>query len=201
MRILIIIFMLMSFTFNYQISRMNKCDATQSFYSNTEPEKFNKSNNLTRKSAELSPKINKPIYLEINLLDTKCAPITDAKIYLWQASPIGLYNFKPLRSKFEHNDLFNNDSTGFVGSATTISDNLGKARAISLFPGSVEGEHPHINIRVVDMYDQIFETKVYLSRQMRREFFLDKNYPVAKLANGKFKVNIVIDTDINHKEY
>jgi protocatechuate 3,4-dioxygenase beta subunit len=105
------------------------------------PARISKSNNLRRKTASALVAGGDIMYIKGQLRDVNCVPVANAIIELWHNNAFGLnQNNLPKYTK--------NYDKNFVGSGTTITDNLGNFEFISIFPSGKEPNAPQLNLRV-----------------------------------------------------
>jgi len=130
-----------------------QCSPTSEIFSqDPEPARFYHTNNLRRIVGSALTAPGTPILIRGRLLDSKCIPIANATIELWQADKNG---------HFVHTDKLLH-SGEFVGAGTASTDNMGRFQFLSVMPGSVKEKMPHVNIRVrLSELDEL-ETVAYL---------------------------------------
>ena len=143
---------------------LNHCVPNKAYLNDYEPEIFSTTNNLLRKTGHKSFFCGQKIYLKLEIVDKKCVPISDAKIYLWQAGCDGKYPYTPLRNKVKKELINLKAGSSFVGSGIATSNNLGLANFVTIYPTSVEKENPYINIRIEHKDFGIFQTKLYVKK-------------------------------------
>ena len=99
------------------------------------PQKFNKGNNLTRRSKDIFSARGQEIILEGYILDQDCVPITNASLQAWQTNNLGInqegIQAKNLRNEPERLERFD---THFANNGSNSSDNTGFYRFILLKP-------------------------------------------------------------------
>jgi protocatechuate 3,4-dioxygenase beta subunit len=128
---------------------LNQCIPTKNILDNYEPLNFNLTNNLISSSKvkdkeDIIPKI----FIFGKLLDKKCIPIANATIYAWQVGPDGKYPYEPLRKSVINKNLFTKKKTDFIGSASTVTDNMGNFVLIATYPKKSKNQTSNgINIR------------------------------------------------------
>ncbi|MEK6734747.1 MAG: hypothetical protein AABY27_06575, partial [Pseudomonadota bacterium] len=90
------------------------------------PGKFNTTNNLARPANDgFYEAEGERIYIYGRILDTHCVPVSDAKIYIWQANKEGYIQYKIKNSNDRHHNQKWIDPN-FEGTGITNSDNLGR---------------------------------------------------------------------------
>ncbi len=153
---------------------LNYCKITKQTVNEYEPKQFNKSNNLLNLNGIPPLYCGENIILYGRILDHNCAPISDARIELWQANCDGKYIYQPLKSKFAINyDLFDFDNkTTFTGNGTAITNNMGYFTFSSIYPKSVLDQMPQVNLKIT--YKDI-ETSYY-SVELAKARVKDKDY-------------------------
>lgn len=113
-----------------------KCDITHNnAHRLPRPYKFQKSNNLLKRSTDMFFAEGKAMIIEGYILDRNCVPITNAIIKMWQLNNLGL-NQNNLHARNLVKDLNKLDrhDSHFIGNGVTTSDNTGYYRFISLYP-------------------------------------------------------------------
>jgi protocatechuate 3,4-dioxygenase beta subunit len=121
---------------NYQ-EIIFQCKITQSDKNHiiAKPKKFNRSNNLTRRSNDVFFSKGEPIIIEGYILDKNCVPITNASIQLWQSNAYGLDQKKINPKEFYKNpEKLANYDPQFANNGSTTSDNKGFYRFIVIEP-------------------------------------------------------------------
>lgn len=164
----LLLFFLITFVTSAAFSKesLTQCTPAKSYIDNNEPEKFNKSNNLLRKSGKDPLYCGQKIMLDLQLVDKNCVPISDAKIYIWQVGCDKKYPYKPLRF-YANKKMFQKNASGstFLGSGITTTNNTGNAKFITIFPPAIEHIGPYVNIRVEHALFGQFQTKLFLKKQ------------------------------------
>lgn len=116
---------------------IDNCPTTPEVWQLVSAPEIEKSNNLRRKTGSTEFAKGDFIIIEGRLTDSNCVPISDAYIQIWHANSFGIY---------EHEKgNFNKKDKNFKGSGATITDNLGYYRFLTIFPGSINGDAPHVN--------------------------------------------------------
>ena len=141
------------------------------------PLRFNSTNNLARpKDSAFYQAEGEKITIYGRVLDSNCTPVSDAKIFIWQANKKGDYQYelKSPSSKHHHHWIDPN----FSGTGITNSDNLGRFNFTTIKPGSHHKITPHIHIMVVHPKLKKLTSKIF--------------FPTTKK---------IIDTNINDKVY
>lgn len=146
------------------LSKLNKCPLTKSALNNYEPEEFQVSNNLLRKTGQEPVYSGTKIIIKGRLLDQNCVPVADAKIYLWQVGVDGKYPYKPLRNKVSARLLNLRAKSTFTGSGTATTNNKGEFYFITLYPGKIS-KAANVNIRVEHPNLGTLQTRLALTNQ------------------------------------
>ncbi|RYE05917.1 MAG: dioxygenase [Rickettsiaceae bacterium] len=128
-------------------NKLNHCKVTAPAINNYEPEEFWLSNNLLRAAGELPIYCGEKIIIKGRLLDQKCSPISDAKIYMWQAGCDGKYPYLPLRNRVNKNLINTYNRSTFKGSGVTTTNNLGEFLFITIKPHTNLRQSPYVSIR------------------------------------------------------
>lgn len=129
------------------VSAKNICKPSEITINNYEPFSFEKTNNLLRHTGQNALYCGEKIIVSGRLLDQNCKPISDAKIYAWQANCQGKYPYKPLKNKVNHDLIDPDNPTTFTANGTAVTNNLGEFHFVTVYPKSVHELPSHINIR------------------------------------------------------
>lgn len=132
----------------YAADKFNLCSVTKITTNDYEPAIFEKSNNLLKKAGQEVIISGDRIVIYGKVLDQNCLPISDAKVYIWQANGHGKYPYEPLRNIAKNHLIEIDKHTTFTGNGTATTNNKGEFVFLTLMPHSVHGLKPHINIRV-----------------------------------------------------
>lgn len=159
----------------------NHCSPTKAATNDYEPKRFASSNNLLRKNGQEPLFCGEKILVKGRVLDSNCVPISDAKIYLWQAGCDGKYPYEPLRKKINRKNLnvSKNQST-FQGNGVATTNNNGEFTFITVYPGKMN----HVNFRIVHSDFDILQTKFILSNASLES---DSVYYLDIVLHGKNK--------------
>ncbi|WP_375331013.1 dioxygenase [Candidatus Tisiphia endosymbiont of Oplodontha viridula] len=144
-------------------NKLNCCKISKSAMNDYEPEEFQLSNNLLRKTGQQAVYRGTKIIVKGRLLDQDCVPVADAKIYLWQVGSDGKYPYIPLRTRINKKMLNLVSKSSFTGSGIATTNNKGEFYFITIYPSGVLRETPNVNIRVNHLYLGQLQTKLYLS--------------------------------------
>jgi protocatechuate 3,4-dioxygenase beta subunit len=129
-------------------NQFNTCPETKETMNNYEPEVFETSNNLLRKTGANPVFCGEKVLLKGKVLDKKCVPISDAKVYLWQVGCDGKYPYKPLRKLASEDKMNTTSGSTFTGSGIATTDNNGEFWFVTIIPPKSHRGHNNINIRV-----------------------------------------------------
>ena len=105
------------------------------------------------------------------LLDSRCTPIANATVELWQVDPFGKYFLATPA------DIANPYPT-FAGAGRAYTDNEGHFSFITAFPGAVKNRAPHLNLRVDAEHFSSFSTLLFFADDARNA----KEPSLAKIA-------------------
>ena len=109
------------------------------------PDKFNFTNNLSHPARDsFFDAEGEKIVIHGRIMDSNCVPLSDAKIYIWQANKQGYVQY-PIQNpnNFIHHQKWIDPN--FTGTGVTNSDNLGRFHFITIKPGSFTKITPHIH--------------------------------------------------------
>lgn len=135
---------------NFHINKLNFCKLTTKSQNDYEPETFLSTNNLLRRTGEQPLYCGEKIIVHGKVLDQNCAPVADAKVYMWQVNCKGKYPYKPLRTRIDQSLINIEEGLTFTGNGIATTNNLGEFYFITVFPFSAHDMGPHVNIRVED---------------------------------------------------
>ncbi|WP_375319235.1 dioxygenase [Candidatus Tisiphia endosymbiont of Oplodontha viridula] len=148
---------------NYYPNRLNCCKVTKNTVNDYEPEEFQLSNNLLRRTGQPPIYRGTKIIIKGILLDQDCVPVSDAKIYLWQVGSDGKYPYIPLRTRINKKMLNLVNKSSFTGSGTATTNNKGEFYFITIHPGKIGHGTANVNIRAEHLDIGQLQTKLYLS--------------------------------------
>lgn len=100
------------------------------------------------------------VYLSGKVVDEDCVPVSDAIVEIWQADARGSYAKASLGERLNPYPTFNN--TG-----RAVTDNLGRFKFLTLFPGLGKEAAPHIHVRVTHKNFKLLETEMYFGKDER----------------------------------
>lgn len=144
-------------------NNLNRCKVTKNILNDYEPKIFEHTNNLLRKTGQLSKYNGEKILIKGRILDQNCIPVSDAKIYFWQLGLDGRYPYEPLRTNIDKKRFHINNNSSFTGSGTATSNNKGDFYFLSI--QSYKSNH-HIKnayIRVEHPKLQTIQTRLDLT--------------------------------------
>lgn len=128
----------------------------------SKPKKFNKNNNLTRKTGSFEVAVGEPLYIKGTIIDAFKIPIEGAIVKIWQTNASGKYH-----------SLLNKGSKyidkNFIMSGQSVTDNLGRYEFITIFPGFYDDRAPHINVIISHKKFGIIETEIYFDQHPRNK--------------------------------
>lgn len=148
---------------NVYSNKLNHCKLTKSAIDDYEPEEFQLSNNLLRSTGQKPMYCGTRIIIKGKLMDERCVPVSDAKVYLWQVGCDGKYPYSPLRGRV-NKKMFNRTSKStFTGSGIATTNNKGEFYFVTIYPGVMNNKSANLNIRVEHRDLGQLQTKLYLS--------------------------------------
>jgi protocatechuate 3,4-dioxygenase beta subunit len=173
-----------------------ECPTTPAYWELSSMPETQSSNNLRRRAGSLNYAQGEFIEIYGRLMDSECTPIVGAVIEVSQANANGVYN-----STSKHHDLID---PNFVGTGKAITDNLGYYSFLTIIPGAIKSQAPHIrfHVRHQDFLD--FETYMYFEDQAmnQKDKTLNKKIESDKrdLLVAKYEKNINNDSkDIKYR--
>jgi protocatechuate 3,4-dioxygenase beta subunit len=124
------------------------------------PKKFNSSNNLSQlKNSYLFAK-GKKLIIEGEVTSADGSPLSDIMIFIWQANDDGFYQSQIKNPESKKIDPYFSENGSF------ITDNLGKYRFLTIFPGEItktKPHCPHINFLIKKDEAVLLQTKLFFS--------------------------------------
>lgn len=102
------------------------------------------------------------IYLSGKVLDENCVPVSDAIVEIWQADSTGKYVRTTLGERLS-------PFPAFVSTGRAVTDNLGRYKFVTVFPGLGKEAAPHIHVRVTRKNFPPLETEMYFGGDGRNE--------------------------------
>lgn len=177
---------------------INECQTTPEFWELKPPPDIVYSNNLRRLTSSLEFAKGDFIIIEGKVVDSQCVPISDAIVEIWQANSLGGLDYY---DNSEDNPALKD--VNFAGSGSTITDNMGYYSFITVFPGSVASQAPHVNFRVRHKDFLPIETIMYFENNPmnNRETLLNQqiNQERQKLLVAKAIKSIINNSKDNIK--
>ena len=126
------------------------------FHGYNKPSSFKTLNNLIRYPEQLFSARGKVIYITGQVTDRNCVPVSGAIVRIWHTNHYGKYQY----DTSEINYVDNYDPY-FLGSGTSVTDNLGNYSFITIFPGADESSAIYINFLVQHRNFLDFESKMF----------------------------------------
>lgn len=146
------------------IGNSSYCEISESAMNDYEPADFKTSNNLLRQAGQEVLFCGEAILVYGKVLDQNCVPVSDAKIYLWQADCQGKYPYKALRVNVVDKKLMDEKSNlTFVGNGTATTNNKGEFHFITVYPPAMHDYRPHLNVRVEHFSMGSLQTRLILN--------------------------------------
>ena len=144
-------------------NKLTECKLTKNAIDDYEPEEFQLSNNLLRKTGQEPSYCGTKIIIKGKLLDERCIPISDAKVYLWQVGCDGKYPYTPLRGRVNKQMFSHASKSTFTGSGIATTNNKGEFFFVTIYPGEMSKKGANINIRVEHRDLGQLQTKLYMA--------------------------------------
>ncbi len=140
------------------------------------------------------------VMIKGKLRDSKCVPLRNARIEIWQANPSGYYRYASpaqLATPFAI----------FAGNGVTYSDNEGNYSFMTMFPGSYAQKAPHVNFRITSDYTRPMDTIMFFEGDARNQedpsfkLFRDKkraalSAPITPTLFGQSEAELVASFNI-----
>lgn len=120
------------------------------------------SNNLARPAGKSLDAPGQLLRISGRVTDENCVPVANAIIDLWQANPFGQY-------RWAARDELLNPEPIFAGNGRAVTDNMGRFRFTTLFPGEYARNAPHINFRVSHPDFNTLDTTMYFRGDQRND--------------------------------
>lgn len=181
------------------------------------PQKFNTTNNLARPSdSAFYEAEGEKITIYGRIMDGNCTPLSDAKIYIWQANKKGYvqYPIKTPNDRKHHKAWID---PNFTGTGTINSDNMGRFNFSTIKPGSPTKVTPHIHIMVEHPKLKTLNSKIYFVKEGVSKiidtnkddnvFILKDKNLIAQVTAVKgthpnnYMIDITMDGTIDHKGF
>jgi len=181
------------------------------------PEKFNSTNNLTRpEDNNFYEAEGEKITVYGRVLDSDCLPVSDAKIYIWQANKVGYvqYPIKTLNTRRRHQQWVD---PNFIGTGITNTDNMGRFRFTTIKPGSFTKVTPHIHVRIEHKGFRSLDSKFYFLKASETKitdttkdnhiFFISNKEIISQVSavpgdqEGIYTIDITLDGKQQNKKF
>ncbi|HJD65223.1 MAG TPA: dioxygenase [Rickettsia endosymbiont of Diachasma alloeum] len=146
-------------------NKLNRCKITRNIFNDYEPKVFEPTNNLLRKTGQISRFYGEKIIIKGIVLDQNCVPVADAKVYLWQAGSGGKYPYEPLKTRVDKRRFTGKKDSSFTGSGTATTNNKGEYYFVSMLPYKSAGNLKNVNIRVEHADLKTLDTRLDLSNK------------------------------------
>ena len=185
------------------IANASYCEVSEPTMNDYEPAIFNTSNNLLRQAGQEVLFCGEAIIVYGKVLDQNCVPVTDAKIYTWQADCKGKYPYKALKVNVVDKKLIEESSNStFVGNGTATTNNKGEFHFITVYPPAMHDYRPHLNVRVEHFSMGSLQTRLVLNGKRVKNPQKDPDLvsiynAVAKKGMKIYKFEIVIPGTTN----
>jgi protocatechuate 3,4-dioxygenase beta subunit len=153
------------------------------------PIRFNKGNNLTRRSKDIFSAQGKEIILEGYVLDQNCVPITNVSLQIWQTNSLGV-NQNGIKAKNlrDNPEKLRSFDTHFANNGSNSSDNTGFYRFVLLEP--CDECYKAVDLAVMHGRFQHLDTVVHFDslesdceREERRRVRRDSVYKYKSILN------------------
>ena len=133
------------------------------------PKSFNSTNNLARpEDRGFYEAEGEKITIYGRVMDNNCVPVSDAKIYIWQANKAGYVQY-PLKTPNHRKHHQKWIDPNFTGTGVTNSDNLGRFSFTTIKPGSFTKVTPHIHVMIEHSELKTLSTKFYFIKEGAKE--------------------------------
>ena len=130
------------------LNNLNYCNVSKIEMNDYEPLKFESTNNLLKRTGQKEIYCGEKIIVHGRVLDQNCVPISDAKVYAWQANCSGKYTYQPLKSLVDKKLIDLDTGTSFTGNGIATTNNKGEFHFVTVYPPAMHGITSHVNIRV-----------------------------------------------------
>lgn len=181
------------------------------------PQEFNRTNNLARSSDNgFYEAEGERIIIYGRVLDRNCVPVSEAKLYLWQANKMGYvqYEIKNPNDFSRHQKWID---PNFNGTGVTNTDNLGRFQFITIKPGSFTKVTPHIHFVVEHKTLKNLSSKFYFIKEGAKIIYdtdeddkvftikdrkiIDQMTAVKSDDKNAYMIDITLDDEIIGKRY
>jgi protocatechuate 3,4-dioxygenase beta subunit len=137
-------------------------------------------NNLLQPAGKAVAATGQKIVIRGRVVDTRCAPVGNAIVELWQNSPTG-------RWLLAGQDDLVSAGPVFAGAGRTYTDNEGNFSFITAFPAPLGGHAPFVNVKVLGRGIPTVTTALYFSGDARN----DADTAYGKIATGARKDTLI----------
>ena len=179
----------------FHLNKLNFCKISKKAQNDYEPEEFNTSNNLLRKTGEHPIYCGEKIIIHGRVLDQNCVPVPDAKVYLWQVNCKGKYPYQPLRNVKNKILIQTDEVMTFTGNGIATTNNMGEFYFVTVYPKAIHGLAPHVNIRAEHMSLGKLQTRIILGPHKISDPYSDPKLRRIVDLSGQEEANIY-DFDI-----
>lgn len=124
------------------------------------PRNIPPSNDLTRYNGKSVSADGQRLLVQLRVRDTRCVPIQDATVEMWQLNPYGNYRIISMQDRVTPNAVFS-------GAGRSYTDNNGGVQFITLFPAATKTHAPRIHIRVKAPGLPVYDTILYFQNDVR----------------------------------
>jgi protocatechuate 3,4-dioxygenase beta subunit len=121
-----------------------------------------KGNNLVQPAGKSQSVPGQFLYVTGRIFDENCVPLKNAKVQLWQANSEGKYIYP-------HGGSFANPYPLFAGSGTTYTDNRGRFKFHTVFPGPFKDRAPKLAFRVTHADTVPLFSTIYFEGDVRNQ--------------------------------
>jgi protocatechuate 3,4-dioxygenase beta subunit len=122
---------------------------------------FNTSANLLRKATKVRRAQGEYMLLKGKVLDRNCVPVQNAVIHIWQPDNNGYYEDSYPKPNRKDTNLAQGVDPYFGYTGTARTDNLGNFAFLTIFPGSLAKNAPHINYIIQHRDFEDLASKIY----------------------------------------
>lgn len=120
------------------------------------------SNNLLLPAGKAVEASGQKIVIQGRVLDSRCAPVTEAVVELWQNSPTGRWLLAGREDLATPNAVF-------AGAGRTYTDAEGRFTFITAFPAPLGKRAPFVNIKITAQNVPTLNTALFFSDDVRNE--------------------------------
>lgn len=125
------------------------------------PQHITKYNNLVQPEGKSIPAAGQFVYLTGRVLDSRCVPLSEARVEIWQADVSGRYVYPDAGS-------FQNPHPLFAGTGATVTDGEGRFSFFTLYPGIASMKSaPKVHFRVTHEDTADLFTTMFFSGEVR----------------------------------